>query len=99
MKAALMGGDREGLGDQGFACQSVEGGEFGTNLLSTRQSTTIPLDAFTYTILTKVQQKVSKKILNGAFLVAIELPLASNCNPLKTCIWLHFFASIDAYLL
>lgn len=61
VKAALMGGDREGLGDQGFACQSVEGGEFGTNLLSTRQSTTIPLDAFTYTILTKVQQKVSKK--------------------------------------
>ena len=62
VKAALMGGDKEGLGEQGFAAgQSVEGGEFGTNLLSTRQSTTIPLDAFTYTILTKLQQKVSEK--------------------------------------
>ena len=61
VKAALMGGDKEGLGE-GFSSQSVEGGEFGTNLLSTRQSTTIPLDAFTYTILTKLHQKASQSV-------------------------------------
>ena len=59
VKAALIGGDKEGPGE-GYSTQTVEGGEFGTSMLSTRQSTTIPLDAFTYTILTKLQQKASQ---------------------------------------
>ena len=57
VKVALMGGDKEGLRD-GFSGRNVEGGEFGTNMFSTRQSTTIPLDAFTYTLLSKLPQKV-----------------------------------------
>ena len=60
VKAALIGGVREGLGE-GFSGRSVEGGEFGTSIFRTRQSTTIPLDAFTYTMLTKLQQRVSKR--------------------------------------
>lgn len=58
VKAALIGGDREWLGE-GVTGQSVDGGEFGTNIFSTRQSTTIPLDAFTYTLLARLHQKVS----------------------------------------
>ena len=58
VKAALIGGEREGPGET-FSGRNVEGGEFGTNVFRTRQSTTIPLDAFTYTLLTKLQQKVS----------------------------------------
>lgn len=59
VKAALMDGGWEGPGE-GFslAARNVEGGEFGSDLFNTSQSTTIPLDAFTYTLLTKLSQKV-----------------------------------------
>ena len=88
VKAVLMGGDREGLGVEGFTSQSVEGGEFGTNLLSTRQSTTIPLDAFTYTILTKLQQKVTCTYCT--FLRVVFGPSAHVCViPIATFEFIH----------
>ena len=59
VKAALMDGGWEGPGD-GFslAGQNMEGGEFESDIFNMRQSTTIPLDALTYTLLTKLSQKV-----------------------------------------
>ena len=61
VKAALMGGDRE-VSWEGFTGRSAEGGEFERNvLMSLKQSTTVPLDAFTYTLLSKLQQKVSQQ--------------------------------------